>query len=135
MVALMEPHLAAGGIKSTIRQSVVGDAAFTTARPSGMSAFRFTIPRQKVQEIVGKIPEVLDSSRPAFLAMIFPFDVTRRSVVMYPCRNFELLNFVCIVPGSSLKSATTESWTASGDRSELVSLFEDYPDWVTAYFW
>ncbi|RSL98835.1 hypothetical protein CEP52_010078 [Fusarium oligoseptatum] len=50
-----------------------------------------------------------------------------------PCRNFHILNFVCIVPDSSLKEETTESWTALGDREELLSLFSDFPAWVQDY--
>jgi hypothetical protein len=62
--------------------------------------------------------------------MIFAFDSTKRSAVLYPCRAFQLLNFVCIVPDSSLKEATAESWSATGDRDELVALFADFPPWV-----
>jgi len=91
------------------------------------------MPLGKVLEITGEVPEILDKSKPVCLAMVFSFDRTNRSVVMYPCRDFELLNFVCIVPDSSLKNPATESWTASGNRDELVSLFNDYPCWVMQF--
>jgi salicylate hydroxylase len=89
---------------------------------------------KKVREIFGSTPDILDESQTACLNMIFSYDGTKRSVVMYPCRNFELLNFVCIVPDESLRSPTTESWTAGGDRDELLSLFNDFPSWVSQYF-
>jgi salicylate hydroxylase len=61
--------------------------------------------------------------------MILAFDPSRRLIVMYPCRNYALLNFVCIAPDTSLKAATTESWSATGDLDELLSCFADFPDW------
>ncbi|PVH85179.1 FAD binding domain protein [Cadophora sp. DSE1049] len=120
--------VAADGIKSIVRPLVVGDQAFSTARPSGLSAFRFTLPREEVLAVFPELP-VLDRSKPATLEMVFSFDPSNRSGVMYPCRNFELLNLVCIVPDSRLKTATTESWTASGDRGELLECFSDFPKW------
>lgn len=121
--------IAADGVKSIVRPLVVGDEAFKTARPSGFSAFRFTLPRSIVTE---KYPdfEILNRSQGATLGIILAFDLSRRSVVLYPCRNYELLNFVCIIPDTSLKAATTESWTAPGDVEELLACFTDYPEWV-----
>lgn len=52
---------------------------------------------------------------------------------MYPCRNFQLLNFVCITPDKNLKNETTESWSAAGDKDELLKIFEDFPPWVLDY--
>jgi salicylate hydroxylase len=115
-------------VKSIVRPLVVGDEAFKSARPSGLSAFRFTLPRE---EILEKIPDfrILDKSKPATLEMTFSFDPSRRSAVLYPCRDFELLNFVCIVPDDILNTATTESWSAAGDIDELLSCFQDFPPW------
>ncbi|CVK96704.1 related to salicylate 1-monooxygenase [Fusarium mangiferae] len=112
--------IAADGIKSMVRPYVVGDAAFQTARPSGLSAFRFTLEVDDIKAALKRLPQILQADQPTCLSMVYSFDSTMRSVVMYPCRNFELLNFVCIVPDSSLKEKTTESWTASGDKEELI---------------
>lgn len=117
-----------------VRPYVVGDAAFQTARPSGLSAFRFTLELDDIKLALKELPDILQADQPTCLSMVYSFDSTMRSVVMYPCRNFELLNFVCIVPDSSLKEKTTESWTASGDKEELMSLFSDFPSWVHDYF-
>ncbi|KAJ4234621.1 hypothetical protein NW759_001615 [Fusarium solani] len=125
--------IAADGIKSIIRPHIVGDAAFQTARPSGLSAFRFTLEVDEIKQSLNEIPQILQPDQPTCLSMVYSFDDTMRSVVMYPCRNFQILNFVCIVPDSSLKEETTESWTASGDREELLSLFSDFPVWVQDY--
>lgn len=117
-----------------VRPYVIGDAVFQTARPSGLSAFRFTLELHDIKAALEQLPEILQPDKPTCLSMVYSFDNTMRSVVMYPCRNFELLNFVCIVPDSSLKEKTTESWTASGDKEELMSLFSDFPSWVHDYF-
>lgn len=129
----MTRQTAADGIKSVIRPHVVGDAALSTARPSGLSAFRFTLEASKIKESFDQVPEILQPDKPACLSMVHSFDGTMRSIVMYPCRNFQILNFVCIVPDKQLKNETTESWTASGDKAELVSLFDDFPAWVLSY--
>ncbi|KAL2690111.1 hypothetical protein Neosp_004179 [[Neocosmospora] mangrovei] len=112
---------------------IVGDAAFQTARPSGLSAFRFTLEVDDIKQSLNEIPQILQPDQPTCLSMVYSFDDSMRSVVMYPCRNFQILNFVCIAPDSSLKEETTESWTASGDREELLSLFSDFPIWVQDY--
>lgn len=121
------------GVKSIVRALVVGDDAFKSARPSGLSAFRFTLPREEVLE---KVPNfrILDKSKPATLDMVFSFDPSQRSAVLYPCRNFDLLNFVCIVPDGILKTATTESWSATGDVDELLGAFQDFPPWLLDLF-
>ncbi|CZR56774.1 related to salicylate 1-monooxygenase [Phialocephala subalpina] len=121
--------VAADGVKSIVRPLIVGDKAFDTVRPSGLSAFRFTLSREEVLKASPEI-RILDKSQPATLEMIFAFDPSRRSAVMYPCRNYELLNFVAIVPDSMLKTETTESWSAPGDVAEMLSCFEDFPSWL-----
>jgi salicylate hydroxylase len=124
---------AADGIKSVVRQVVVGDSAFTTARPSGLSAFRFTLEASEVLKAFGELPEVLQKDKPVCLTMLFSMNGSKRGMVLYPCRHFELLNFVCIVPDSALKGETTESWSAVGNPAEMVSLLGDFPDWAVRY--
>ncbi|KAJ2892505.1 hypothetical protein MKZ38_009697 [Zalerion maritima] len=121
--------VAADGVKSMVRPLIVGDKAFETARPSGLSAFRFTLPREEALQVSPEI-RILDKSKPAMLEMVFAFDPSKRSVVMYPCRNYELLNIVVIAPDTILKAEATEFWSAPGDREEMLSCFEDYPSWV-----
>lgn len=80
---------------------------------------------EEVRAICGELP-VLDITSPATLDIYLSLDGTNRSVVMYPCRDFNALNFVAIVPDSMLKRQTTESWTASGDRDDLIRCFDDF---------
>lgn len=113
-----------------VRPSIVGDAASTTARPSGLSAFRFTLNTEFVKAHLGVLPEILQPDKPVCLSMVYSFDGSMRSIVMYPCRDFQLLNFVCIAPDKNLKHGSTESWSALGDKQEMLSIFEDFPDWT-----
>lgn len=130
---LLTPITAADGIKSVVRPHIIGDAAFSTARLSGLSTFRFTLPVGLIQEQLGSVPELLNRDQPVCLSMVNSFDDSMRSVVMYPCRDFQLLNFVCITPDKNLKHETTESWSAPGDRDELLSIFDDFPHWILDY--
>lgn len=68
---------------------------------TGKSAYRFLVPRQAA----------LDDPKTAKFAekqgeLVIWYDVDRR-IVMYPCANNELLNFVCIHPGE-LSEVQTE---------------------------
>ncbi|GLA77082.1 hypothetical protein AtubIFM55763_008964 [Aspergillus tubingensis] len=124
--------IAADGIRSIMRGPVVNDDAYITAQPSGSSAFRFTMSREKVIELHnGEVPEIMDSSRPGTLLGVYALDPTERRVIMYPCRNYEILNFAVLAPDNMLKTpASSDSWSAPGDRDEMISLFTDFPDWV-----
>jgi len=89
-----------------------------------------TIEAKHIQEKLGQLPEILDRSKPVALSMFYSFDPTKRSIVQYPCRNFELLNFVCICRDDTLGHETSESWSAPGDRDELLKIFSDFPSSV-----
>lgn len=69
---------------------------------------------------------MLDDTRPAGLYVHLALDPTDRSVVIYPCRGFQLLNFVAIVPDDSIGQETVESWSAEGTQEELLKCFEDF---------
>lgn len=109
---------------------MVGDAAFTSARPSGLSAFRFTLEASTLNANLGSIPEMLDPTKPVALTLVDSLDESRRSVVIYPCRDFQLLNFGCICADDLLQAETTESWTAAGDKEEMLTIFHDFPEWT-----
>lgn len=115
----------ADGIKSLVRPLVVGDKAFESARPSGSSAFRFTLPASVVKKVDPNL-RTMDPTKLAVLDVQISMDGTNRSVVSYPCRNFELLNFVCITPDSLLNKATTESWSATGELEDLLRVYSDF---------
>ncbi|KAJ5304018.1 uncharacterized protein N7443_003678 [Penicillium atrosanguineum] len=125
--------VAADGIKSVARPVVVGDAAFSTTKASGISAFRFLIETQEIQDKMGHLPKIFKPlpGHKYCLTMLFSTDGSKRGMVIYPCRNFELVNFLCFVTDDKLKVNSTRSWSAPGDREEMVSLFsDDFPDWA-----
>ncbi|KAJ5413692.1 hypothetical protein N7509_000319 [Penicillium cosmopolitanum] len=115
----------ADGIKSIVRPLVVAEEAFRTARPSGSSAFRFTIPRKVLDEQQPGL-RVIDPTKPGALEIHLSMDGSTRSVIMYPCREYELLNVGCITPDAVLQTATTESWSAEGSKEDLLRCFSDF---------
>ncbi|KAL3464459.1 hypothetical protein BJX64DRAFT_298250 [Aspergillus heterothallicus] len=117
--------IGADGIKSLVRPLVVAEDDFRTARPSGSSAFRFTISKEKLEQ-QGLELRVMDSTRAATLDIYLSMDGTNRSVIMYPCRDFETLNVGCITPDTILQSPTSESWSAEGSREDLLRCFSPF---------
>ncbi|KAE8417514.1 hypothetical protein BDV36DRAFT_283708 [Aspergillus pseudocaelatus] len=115
----------ADGIKSIVRPLVVAEEVFRTARPSGSSAFRFTIPREILDEQQPGL-SVMDPAKPGALEIHLSMDGSSRSVIMYPCRKYALLNVGCITPDTILQTATTESWSAEGSREDLLRCFGDF---------
>lgn len=121
--------IGADGIKSVVRPIVVEQEDLISARPSGSSAFRFMLTTEQVRSVHGNIP-LLDSSKPASLDVHLALDPTNRSIVMYPCRNWQYINFVCIAQDKMLGKKTEESWTAEGDKDDLLRCFEDFGPYV-----
>ena len=106
----------------------MGRAAFDTARPAGVSAFRFTVPMSTLRE-VHPDARIVDHDWPGSCDVYLPHDVSKRSIVMYPLRNRALLNVACVVPDGMIGKAT-ESWAAGGTREELLSCFTDFGPFV-----
>lgn len=71
---------------------------------------------------------MMDRSKPVGLYVHLAMDSTNRSIVIYPCRDYNLLNFVAIVPDSMLENKSIESWSAEGSRDELVECFKDFDE-------
>ncbi|EWG47639.1 hypothetical protein FVEG_07698 [Fusarium verticillioides 7600] len=82
MAQLSLSTTAADGIRSMVRPYVVGDAVFQTARPSGLSAFRFTLELYDIKTALKQLPEILQADQPTFLSMVYSFDNSMRSVVI-----------------------------------------------------
>ena len=112
-----------------MRPIVVDEEAFRRARPSGLAAFRFTMPATQVLEVYPDC-DCVNSNVPAAVRLYIAMDGSNRSVVMYGCRNYELVNFVCIAPESMIAAETTESWTAAGSREDLLRAFGDYNETI-----
>ncbi|KAJ5819414.1 hypothetical protein N7474_005005 [Penicillium riverlandense] len=118
--------IGADGVKSIVRPLVVGEDDFRTASPSGLSAFRFTIPAYVYKNALPDETRVLDATKNASLDVHLGGDSTNRSVVLYPCRGFQLVNFVCIAPDNLIKTKTSESWSAKGTVEDLLDTYHDF---------
>ncbi|KAL4946062.1 hypothetical protein BDV06DRAFT_235611 [Aspergillus oleicola] len=102
-----------------IRPLVIAEEAFRTARPSGSSAFRFTVPRDILDKHKPGL-RVMDPAMPGALEIHLSLDGSTRSVIMYPCRGFELLNIGCITPDTILQSPPRNLLRCFHDFSPLV---------------
>lgn len=100
------------------------------ARPSGSSAFRFTLPGEQVREVFIK-HGLTDDPLAANMNLYLSMDGTERTAVTYPCGAGKLLNFAFVVPDALLGRETVESWTAEAQDGEIRRLFHDFhPAWL-----
>ncbi|RSL46606.1 hypothetical protein CEP53_010276 [Fusarium sp. AF-6] len=111
--------LGADGVSSITRQIVVGP----NVKPygSGKSAFRFMIPC----ETIGKNPitkEFLDHQ--GYLTMWMGDD---RRLIMYPCSNNTVMNFVGIHPSEiSAAAAKGDGWGQGGSKELLLDVYKGF---------
>lgn len=98
--------IGADGVHSRARACIPGGDL--KAFDSGKSAFRFLIPTESLQGD----PKTADVLKPSTLTMWIGED---RRVIMYPCINNTMMNFVCIHP-------SVESQADTGDEGTLCSL-------------
>lgn len=68
----------------------------------------------------------MDPNIPGALEIHLSMDSSTRSVIIYPCRGFALLNVGCITPDTILGTPTTESWSAEGSKEDLLRCFGDF---------
>ncbi|ROV99928.1 hypothetical protein VMCG_06182 [Cytospora schulzeri] len=87
---------------------------------SGKAAFRFLIPRQAGLDdpVTKSIAEVMGA-----LVMWYGSD---RRVVMYPCNDNELLNFVCIHPDAESHANPGDEWNKQADVEQLLKVYKDF---------
>ncbi len=98
--------IAADGIHSVLQKYVVEPKP---PEYSGVRAYRGLIPREKLPGWPERVHQVWMGDGKHFMA--------------YPVRSGRLLNYVGFVP---TKDATTESWSAIGDRDELAASFDGW---------
>lgn len=68
----------------------------------------------------------MDHTRNAVIDIHLALDGSNRSIVKYPCRSYNLLNFVCIAPDSYIGAKATESWSAEGSLEDLLVTYYDF---------
>ncbi|KAK3394131.1 hypothetical protein B0H63DRAFT_37334 [Podospora didyma] len=114
--------IGADGIYSTTRRYIKDTKLFS----SGKAAFRFLIPRQVAE--ADPITAPLVKHRNA-LAMWYAND---RRIVMYPCNNNQLLNFVCIHPDTEFYGAKDDGWNKQGSLEQVLSVYKEFDPAVKA---
>jgi salicylate hydroxylase len=93
------------------------------AQPSGFSAYRCLIPREKVIHNP-TIKKLLDGDE---TGMGFStFMGKDRRLVAYPCRGGTLLNIVAIVPDETVDGQATEQWHAKSDMNKLIETYDEF---------
>ncbi|KAF1953749.1 FAD/NAD(P)-binding domain-containing protein [Byssothecium circinans] len=117
--------IAADGIRSSVRHLVLQKDESEHARPSGSSAFRFTVPGDVVREIHLKHGRTDDPLAPN-MNLYMSIDGTQRTCVTYPCRSGKLLSCAFVVPDKLIARETEESWAAEAEEGEIRRLFHDF---------
>ncbi|KAI1111391.1 FAD binding domain protein [Nemania sp. NC0429] len=130
--------IGADGIRSKVRAAVT-PASHPEPAPCGLSLFRFLIPMDVVNDAIGKdepYPPMYNYDDGMYVAIIAAGDEGNRNVVMYPCRNFELMNVAVAVPDASLPESVglEYSWNAKGSRDELLKQMKAFPAWLQRVF-
>ncbi|KAF8141059.1 hypothetical protein K438DRAFT_1785062 [Mycena galopus ATCC 62051] len=105
--------LGADGVHSVIRTHVVGEVL--NPSPVGVTCFRAVFELQEKPELQW-VNE--GSGARTFIAKEGPF----RLLLMYPCRNRTLLNFV----GFYADSPDAEGWTPKASRQDIMSKFQGF---------
>ncbi|CAK7207214.1 hypothetical protein SEUCBS139899_010023 [Sporothrix eucalyptigena] len=113
--------LGADGVSSVTRKCIVGDSIKPFG--SGKSAFRFLIPRQTVLDCPSTSHLATRPDRDGYMTLWYGTD---RRLVMYPCVNNTMLNFVAIHP-SELSAATGGGgWSETGSKASLQDMYRDF---------
>ncbi|KFY28344.1 hypothetical protein V491_00526 [Pseudogymnoascus sp. VKM F-3775] len=111
--------ISADGVHSKLRSSIAKDCTIPT--PSGSSAFRFLIPA----DIIRADPKTAHFlERKGELRLLYGTD---RRIVIYPCRNNKLLNFVALHPDEETE-AEGEDWDQAASKDTMLSCFSTYPE-------
>ncbi|KAF5252001.1 hypothetical protein FANTH_2955 [Fusarium anthophilum] len=108
----------ADGVHSRSRHKVVGKE--WQAYSSGKSAFRFLVPRQAALDD----PETAQfAQHNGQLTIWYAAD---RRIVMYPCDDNKMFNFVCIHPREESDPGSKEDWNNETSMSVLLGVYKDF---------
>ncbi|KAH6949523.1 hypothetical protein DER45DRAFT_624039 [Fusarium avenaceum] len=110
--------IGADGVHSRSRRKVVDEDI--RAHSSGKNAFRFLVPRQAALED----PETAQFAK--INGQLIIWYGSDRRVVMYPCDDNRMFNFVCIHPREESDSGSTEDWSTDANLSILLKVYRDF---------
>lgn len=84
----------------------------------------------------GKMPNILTLDDGNFVVIIAAGDKGNRNIVIYPCRELQLMNFVCGVPDTSSRVLAQLKSTGSHESlvNDMIKEFEGFPDWILQLF-
>ncbi|OBT64247.1 hypothetical protein VE03_06885 [Pseudogymnoascus sp. 23342-1-I1] len=106
----------ADGIHSMVRETVFDP---TGTKPTGDAAYRFII---DAKEITEDKTTLLYGVADGKCRIVVGSD---RRVVVYPCRNNELLNFVCIHP-QEVKGEESKEWNSSTSVEAMLHTYKGF---------
>lgn len=113
----------ADGIKSVIRQSVLGYEV--SAQKTGHSAYRMVIPSADLVD--ESFTKIVDPIKP-FTTMVMGHD---KRLIMGPARDGSIYSIVAMVPDETMKESSSDtSWNTSGDPDKMLDTFADFPEWA-----
>ncbi|RJE26863.1 FAD binding domain protein [Aspergillus sclerotialis] len=111
--------IGADGVHSSIRSKLPG-AEHIFPFSSGKNAFRFLITRQQALDD----PDTHDIA--AHFGALDLWDSPDRRIVIYPCSNNDMLNFVCIHPDTLTKIEKESDWNQQVGKDALLEVFGDF---------
>lgn len=122
-------RVAADGIHSTIRKSLVGEI---TPKPTGLSAYRLTIPTEKLERETPEFCKKMDPRQP-FTSMMMAHDCR---LIMGPAREGSVWSIVGLVPDARMNedADSKQSWVSTGDLNLMLDTFKDFPEWMKDVF-
>ncbi|KAL9091419.1 MAG: hypothetical protein Q9165_004805 [Trypethelium subeluteriae] len=115
--------IGADGVSSVTRKMIKG--GHETPFSSGKSAFRFLVSKKEVIE-----DEVTKRFAQREGELIF-WNGRDRRIVMYPCDDNKLMNFVCMHP-SDETAAPADDWNAGGNREKMLEVYQNFDKPVLA---
>ncbi|KAK3695171.1 hypothetical protein B0T22DRAFT_96658 [Podospora appendiculata] len=114
--------IGADGIYSMSRKYIKDARLFS----SGKAAFRFLIPREVAEADPVTAPLVKFKNA---LEIWFGDD---RRIVMYPCNDNQLLNFVCIHPDTESHATKSDEWNKKATIEQVLKVYREFDPAVKA---
>ncbi|RLL94111.1 hypothetical protein CFD26_103403 [Aspergillus turcosus] len=110
--------LGADGVHSKARYHIAGQEV--KAFSSGKNAFRFLVPRKQFLED----PETAELAEDLGSVDMWHSDDSK--VVIYPCVNNQVFNFVCIHPENLSDTGISGGWDQSAGKDTLMNIYKDF---------
>lgn len=86
----------------------------------------------KLRDSNGKMPDIFTFDDGNFVVIIAAGDDVNRNMVIYPCRELGMMNFVCAVPDTSARAQAHLKSPGSQEDilSDLRQDFHGFPEWL-----